>query len=421
MKVKRVILTVIFLLVLAVMAGYFLDMPWFTSFFTSAQPEPHPVPADDPANNPDPPPPPDIRTATLITAGDIMAHLTQVEQAFAAGSYDFGPSFSFIAPYLKSADLTVGNFETVLAGPEHGFSGFPTFNTPDALADNLKQAGFDLLSTANNHSLDMGLNGLVRTINCLTDAGLKCFGTYAQPGDRVPLITEVNGINIFFSAYTESTNGIPVPAGHEYAINYIPDFNTIDPIIKDISTARENGADLVVIYMHWGHEYWFAPTDFHRDLARQLAAAGADLIIGGHPHVMQPMEWITTEQGNGPPRQTLVAYSLGNFISNQFHWEPYIPTPKVQYGLVIRTEISKDMQTGHTWINQVDYQITWVHRNWRHRILPVSEILSASRPEDYNLTSTDLQAIKTEFTSLQDEVVEKYGFSLVPVAGPGKD
>lgn len=420
MKTKRVILIILSLMVLVVLAASFLDLPWF-SFLTSTQLEPHPAP-DNPGDNGDnPDPPPDIRTATLMAAGDIMAHLTQVEQASTGGSYDFSPSFSFITPYLQSADLTVGNLETVLAGQERGFSGYPNFNSPDELAANLKQAGFDLLATANNHSLDMGIDGLFRTVNSLTGAGLKCFGTCRSPEERLPLTVEVNGIKISFLSYTGTTNGIPVPAGYEYAINYIPDFNTIDPIIDDISAARENGADLVVLYMHWGHEYWLTPNDLQRDLARRLAAAGADLIIGGHPHVMQPMEWITVEQEDGPPRQTLVAYSLGNFISNQFHWEPWIPTPKVQYGLVAEVEISKDMQTGLTWISQADYEITWVHRNWRHRILPLSEVLSSPQPEQYNLTAEDLRAIQAGFTSLQDEVVEKYGFSSVPVIGPGNN
>ncbi|NMA91676.1 MAG: CapA family protein [Firmicutes bacterium] len=407
MKIKRTLIIIFSLVVLALLAGYLLDLPWFSALWASTPGPPPPIEEPEPP----PEPTPDIRTARLVAAGDIIVHLTQVEQAFAGGSYDFTPSFSFITPSLQSADLTVGNFETVLAGPERGYSGYPAFNTPDELAQNLKQAGFDLLSTANNHSLDMGINGLFRTIDCLEEAGLVTFGTYRQPEERTPLLVEVNGINLFFTAYTESTNGIPVPDGYDYAINYIPNFNILDPIINEITVAREKGADLVIVYMHWGHEYHVQPTDFHRDLARQLAIAGADMIIGGHPHVMQPLEWITVETDDGPPRQVLVAYSLGNFISNQFHWVPYIPTPKVQYGLLLDVEISKDMESGLTRLSRADYDITWVHRNWRHRILPLSEVLSSTALDQYNLTEEELRAIKAEYDCLREEILEKYNFS----------
>ena len=133
-------------MVLALLAGYLLDLPWFSALWASTPGPPPPIEEPEPP----PEPTPDIRTARLVAAGDIIVHLTQVEQAFAGGSYDFTPSFSFITPSLQSADLTVGNFETVLAGPERGYSGYPAFNTPDELAQNLKQAG--ILSTANNHS-----------------------------------------------------------------------------------------------------------------------------------------------------------------------------------------------------------------------------------------------------------------------------
>ncbi|HHX87530.1 MAG TPA: CapA family protein [Firmicutes bacterium] len=414
MRSKQLLLLIISLVVLVALSSFYLDLPW-TTFFTRKQPAgpvEQPV-LEDPDDNQDQIP--DIRTARLVAVGDIIAHLTQVEQASTGSGYDFSPSFSFITPYLQSADLTVGNFETVLAGPEQGFSGYPNFNSPDELAANLKQAGFDLVATANNHCLDMGIDGLFRTVNSLTGAGLKCFGTYRRPEDRHPLMVEINGINISFIAYTQTTNGIPVPAGHEYAVNFIENFTTIDPIIEDISIARELGADLVVLYIHWGHEYWLSPNELQRNLAPRLAAAGADLIIGSHPHVMQPLEWITVEQEDGSSRQSLVAYSLGNFISNQFYWEPYIPTPKVQYGLVVEVEITKDMHEGLTYISQADYEITWVHRNWRHRILPLSEVLASSRPEEYNMTTEEYQNVQAGFARLKDEVVEKYGFSLVPV------
>lgn len=358
---------------------------------------------------------PRILTATLAAVGDIMGHMTQVEQArttAADGStvYDFRPSFDIIAPYLLDADITVGNLETTLAGSARGYSGFPTFNTPEELAANLKEAGFDLLATANNHSMDMGLSGLKTTVENVRAAGLLNFGTYLTPEDRdIPLIVDVNGIQIAFTAYTKSTNGIPVPRDHGYAVKYIENFQDPLPMFEEIAAARRAGADLVAVYMHWGFEYSFDPADYQRDLAQRLADAGADLILGSHPHVIQPLEWITVRAGERAGKRALVAYSLGNFVSNQFHWPPYIPTSAVQYGLLLQVELEKNLDSSETVISDAGYQITWVHRDWRHRILPVQEVLKRG-PQEYNLDSARLEELKDGLDWMTG-IVETFRFS----------
>ncbi len=379
-------------------------------------PETVPTPPEPP-----PPPPPDIRKAVITAAGDIMAHRIQIEQAYVEGDrYDFGPSFQAIAPRLRAVDLAVANFETTMAGPERGYSGYPCFNAPANLAFNLKEAGFDLMSTANNHSLDTGLDGLKKTLENLQFAGLQTFGTYADPADReVPLLVDVNGIRVAFLAYTYSTNGIPVPAGYEYAINYLPFFNfgngsynfdLVEPVFDDIAAARSAGADLVVVYMHWGREYHHTPDEEQRDLAHRLAEAGADLILGNHPHVIQPMEWLQVER-NGKSRRVLVAYAMGNFLSNQYYSPGppnYIPTPAVQYGLLLDIEITKDMDREETTLSDVAYELTWVHRNQRHCILPCSSLL-AGGASVHDLTNQEFDQIESVYQEMV-EVVEKYGF-----------
>ena len=387
-----------------------------TTFFNPAGPadngatEPPPGRNDD--NNP---PEPEIRTAALAAVGDIMGHLTQVEQARTTSAdgrtvYDFRPSFDFIAPYLMEPDITVGNLETTLAGPERGYSGYPNFNTPVEMAANLKEVGFDLLATANNHSLDMGLSGLKTTVENIRAAGLKGFGTYLAPEERQqPLIVDVNGIRIAFTAYTKTTNGIPVPQGHGYAVKYIDNFYDPSAMLDEVAKARKAGADVVAVYIHWGFEYNFYPADYQRELAQRLADAGADLILGSHPHVIQPLEWVTVREGERAGKRALAAYSMGNFISNQYHWPPYIPTPAVQYGLLVNVELEKNMESGETVIADAGYEITWVYREWRHRILPVQEVLNRG-PGEYNLTQAQFQTLQ-EGLAWMKGIVETYNFS----------
>ena len=279
-------------------------------------PTPTPPSQDDPGtvepdpDEPEPDPEPDIRTMTLLAAGDITAHVTQMNQAhLGGGEYDFTPSFEIIAPYLKAADLAVGNLETCQASPDisflgySGYTGFPCFNAPVALSEALKQAGFDLMSMAHNHSLDRGLTGLKQTLENVRGLGLTTFGAHLNEEEQMtPVIKEVNGIKVAFLSYTFSTNVIPIPQGHEYAVNFIENFNTVVPIVEEMERARREGADLIAVSMHWGAMYVTDPHPYLRTVAEQLAEAGADLILGGHPHVVQPMEWFYNEEPDGSTR-----------------------------------------------------------------------------------------------------------------------
>lgn len=336
---------------------------------------------------------PRYKEAILMAGGDIMVHTPQLSQAKdpQTGEYDFSPSFEYITDHIQKADLAVANFESTLAGEDRGYDGYPLFNSPDELADNLKDAGFDLMCTANNHSLDRGEKALYRTIEVFEDAGLPTFGTARTREERdTPLIIDVNGINIAFLAYTDSTNGIPVPAGKDYIINFIDlnsDPNLINAEItfnEDIARARDAGADLIAVYMHWGLEYRFSQNDWQMNLAQLLAKAGADLILGSHPHVIQPMEYITVKQDDGSYHEAFVAYSMGNFISNQHYIAGAIPTEEVKYGMLLKIHLEKDNITGKAYIDDVEYILTWVNRDRRHRILPLHEAIQSS-PESFNI------------------------------------
>jgi poly-gamma-glutamate capsule biosynthesis protein CapA/YwtB (metallophosphatase superfamily) len=360
---------------------------------------------------------PDLRSVNMVVVGNIFPHIPQIEQAHIGdGVYDFSPSFEFIAPILQAADLAVGDLETSQAGPDisflgfRGYTGFPQFNAPQELSVALRDAGIDLLTLGNNHALDRGLEGLMVTLDHLRSIGIKTFGAYKSREERdIPLIIEKNGIKIAFIGYTFSTNGIPVPEGHEYCVNFTPGFIDIEPVITDIETAKQNGADLVAVFPHWGdNEYAQEPQPQRlRQVAEELAAAGADLIIGGHPKFVQPIEWFFNDREDGTERATMAIYAQGTFLSNQHY--PANISPLVEYGLLLDLDLTKNMDSGETWISGVDYELTWIHRNWRHRILPLSDVLIAD-PDEYNLNTAQVEELKLWHQRIV-ETVKIYGHS----------
>ncbi len=244
------------------------------------------------------------RTARLLFAGDVMQHMPQVLAARRVdGTYDYTSVFEGVAPYFAAADLTVVNLETTLAASDD-YAGYPCFRSPLALAAALDEAGVDVCALANNHCCDGGARGVRTTLAELDRLGIRHTGVCADSlslGRDHPLIAEVNGIRFALLNYTYSTNGIPVPAG--IAVR------TIDTAAmrRDLATARA-AADCTVVLIHWGNEYERQPSAVQRRLADFLRRSGADLVVGSHPHVVQPYEADATGA---------VFYSLGNFVSNQ--------------------------------------------------------------------------------------------------------
>lgn len=249
-------------------------------------------------------------TTELVFAGDAMQHGPQLKAAAQAdGTFDYSDCFSLLEDDIKSAHFAVVNLECPLGGEP--YKGYPIFSCPDDFARQLKKSGFDLLLTANNHCMDSGGAGLKRTIKALDEMGVAHMGTYLNEKDRqerLPMIMEINGLKIAFLTYTYGTNGIPVP---KLAIVDLIEENKIK---NDVQTARENGAELVCVCMHWGNEYEQLPSVRQQKLAQRLEEMGVELVIGSHPHVVQPME-LSYDSHNGTGMA--IVYSLGNFISNQ--------------------------------------------------------------------------------------------------------
>lgn len=281
--------------------------------------------------------------ATLLFAGDAMMHAKQIEVAYRGnGVYDFSDYFTAIKPLISDADYAVVNLETPVA--KNRYSGYPVFNAPDAYVDALKDAGFDMMLTANNHTLDRRDSGLRRTIQTLDSLGVHHLGTYANKAQRdkmLPMIKDINGFRVAFLNYTYGTNGITIQG------DVVVDYINRDRMKSDISKAREKGAELVCVAVHWGDEYHMLPNASQRSLADFLLAQGVDLVIGGHPHVIQPMEM--REKGDG--FKQLLVYSLGNFISN-------MRTRDTRGGALVRAHLKRDA-AGKAYVDSADYDLVF--------------------------------------------------------------
>ena len=244
---------------------------------------------------------------TLLFVGDLMQHQAQIDAAHVSeGKYDYSSCFSLIKEQISQADLAIGNLEVTLGGKP--YRGYPMFSAPDEYLQAIKDAGFDILLTANNHCLDRGKKGMERTIQLLDSSGIRYAGTYknlSERRQRYPLFINRNGFRIALLNYTYGTNGIKATSPN--IVNYI-DKNTI---LQDIQSAKARQPDAIIACMHWGEEYQSLPNREQRELANWLLQQGVTHIIGSHPHVIQPMELRT----NGT-EQHIIVYSLGNFISN---------------------------------------------------------------------------------------------------------
>ncbi len=278
----------------------------------------------------------DVQRLTVSAVGDIMCHDSQLAAALnrKTKQYDFKPMFHSIMPLLQQADLNIGNLETTLPGKE--YKGYPQFGSPDSLAQAIKDAGFHILTTANNHSMDRGTAGLQRTLDILDKNKILYTGTYRSPAERMqrPFLTiEKNGIQLVLLNYTYGTNGIAVP--RDVVVNLMQE----ELIRDDIAQARATNPDFTIVSYHFGNEYERLPSEEQKKFVNLAFAEGADVVIGSHPHVVQPYEIKRITDRYGVERDRLVMYSLGNFISGQ-------TKPYTMGGLLLYFTLEKD-KTGH--------------------------------------------------------------------------
>lgn len=281
--------------------------------------------------------------ANLVFVGDAMQHQAQLDRALELGggkSYDYSGCFTYIAPVITEADYAVCNLEVPLGGGPD-YTGYPCFSAPDSYAQALKDAGFDMFLTANNHCLDRRDKAARRTLDALDRLGVDHTGTFHDAADReakVPFIRTINGIRFGFLNYTYGTNGIEPREGAEIALI------DKDRMAREIAATREAGAEIIVVAMHWGIEYVLLQNRNQEELADFLVDQGVDLIIGGHPHVIQPMKVVRNEKED---KDVLVVYSLGNFISN-------MKTADTTGGALVRVRVERD-EEGRARFKKAEY------------------------------------------------------------------
>jgi poly-gamma-glutamate synthesis protein (capsule biosynthesis protein) len=373
---------------------------FFLAFVLAELKDVTPVFAGTPVNiaqtNPD-----SVSVITLGFAGDLMCHTPQMSNAKQSdGSYDFNPTFAEIKAALSAPDIMIGNLELTMAGPKKPYGGYPAFNSPDEYITAITNSGFDFVVTSNNHSMDTGEDGLQRTLQKVREAGLGSTGTFDSQRDHDSIrILVKNGISIAILNYTYGTNGAYPSAAHKYMLN-VADSTSVG---SEVRLARSLNPDIVVVIYHWGIENIAEPTAKQDSMFHWAADNGADLIIGAHPHVVGPIDYFKTKK-NASLDSGIVAWSLGNFISNQY-WR------YTDAGLILNVTIEKNFATGKKSLKKTGFIPTWVYRAYdpalkQHVIVPATWCGTDSLPQWMNAES------KTRMCEAFDDtkkMVSKYG------------
>lgn len=335
---------------------------------------------------------------TMTAIGDTLCHNTQYWDAYNSSTkqYDFSYVYDDIKDYTSSADITIGSLETTFAGEDRGYSNYPVFNSPDSLATGLKDIGVDVISLAGNHALDYGYSGICRTIDVLDNVGISHLGTYksAEDQDKI-LIKDVKGVKIAFINYTYGTNGIPVPSDKPYCLNLIDK----DLISKQIKQAKEQNVDMIVACMHWGTEYKTSANDEQKELADFLFKSGVDIILGNHPHVIEPMEKKTITLDDGSTKDVFVVYALGNFTADQ-------RAEITRDSAILNLDITKDSD-GKILINKVSYVPIYMYKNsaakvHKFKILDIEKSIANFDSGDTSIGSSVYSNLKVQLQKIRD-------------------
>ncbi len=327
-----------------------------------------------------------VSSATVAVTGDLLMHIPVINSHWENGGYDFSRAFQFLDAYAAAADYAIANLETTLGGPSHKYSGFPCFNSPDEIVDGVVGAGFDMLLTANNHSYDTHHAGMLRTLKVIEERGLATLGTYSSADGPQYVVQEINGIRIGMVCYTYETNdgnpdrtslnGLLLDNAAAQCINSF-DYQQLNKFYEEmaehIRNMEDEGAEAIMLFIHWGEEYAQSPSSSQETIAQKMCDLGVDVIVGGHPHVVQPMDLLTSTED--PDHKTVCIYSLGNALSNQNRYNiSSTPEGHCEDGMLFSVTFSK-YSNGMVVLEGTDVLPTWVNTHndkpRKYNILPL--------------------------------------------------
>ncbi len=357
-----------------------------------------------------------VSTARIAVTGDILMHMPVINTGLQSdGSYNFDSIFRYLTPYASAADYAVANLETTLCGTDKGYkySGYPAFNCPDEIVDALRFAGFDMLLTANNHCYDTSEYGFLRTVRTVRDKGLQVLGTRAAAEEPKYAVQDIGGIKIGMVNYTYQ--GLPDnPTAGKVYMNKNTLSDTCAPLVNSFVTGqmepfyqevgqlleamKAQGAEATVMFIHWGNEYQTTPSGEQQQIAQQLCDMGFDVIVGGHPHVIQPMELLTSR--SDPDRKTVCLYSTGNAVSNQRIAEMNLKTGHTEDALLFSVTFSK-YSDGTVYLEDVDILPCWVdlrtEPQTQYPIIPLEDSLRSQWQSLFSLTDEALEGAQKSY------------------------
>lgn len=352
--------------------------------------------------------------ATIGATGDVLMHGNVINSGKTGSGYNYDNIFTYFGPYAAELDYAAFNLETTLCGADNGYeyNGYPCFNAPDAIAEALKAAGFDLMLTANNHTYDTRTKGFHRTQSVAADLGFDWIGTQTTTEEPNYTVREIDGVKVGMICYTYNTgvnqngsvslNGIPLSVSDSELINTF-DYDDLDGFYEKLSaelTAMEDaGAEATILFIHWGNEYQLSANSTQKAMAQELCDLGIDVIIGGHPHVIQPMELLTNS--TDPEQKTVCLYSLGNCVSNQrLGLISSIKTAHTEDGMLFSVSFAK-YSDGTVVLENVELLPTWVNMNTNsgskvYEIVPLDTAVTDWKTA-FHMTDSQLREAKASY------------------------
>lgn len=374
-------------------------------------------------------------TASVGVTGDILMHTPVLNAAKTSdGEYDFNDNYTYVKEYFSGFDLMIANLEITLGGTDAGaYVGYPIFNCPDSVIDALQAAGIDLLLTANNHTYDTGYDGLIRTQEVLNEKGMPHIGTRLSEDDPNYIVRDINGIKVGMVCYTyesgktsdgrKTLNGNPLKA-EACALVSSFDYNDLDSFYEEVEDTLQamgdDGAEATMVFIHWGEEYQLSPNSYQETIAQQLCELGVDVIVGGHPHVLQPFDTLTSSSGH----ETYCIYSVGNAVSNQRREKiSRSPNGHTEDGMIFELEFEK-WSDGTVDISSVDILPTWVNLDVKdgknvYSIIPLDTSVKSWDVFDVSDASDIYESYERTMSVVGDglnECREALGLSAIPAS-----